>query len=73
MNGCRGDPKTPIGTIETRTFPTVPSPALAMDTLNSAIYQLKSDPPPFTSGIIRLQVSYQVSTYIYVDSIVHLD
>uniref|UniRef100_A0A2N9GVI1 Chorismate-utilising enzyme C-terminal domain-containing protein n=1 Tax=Fagus sylvatica TaxID=28930 RepID=A0A2N9GVI1_FAGSY len=59
MNGCRGDPKTPIGTIETRTFPTVPSPALAMDTLNSAIYQLKSDPPPFTSGIIRLQVPIQ--------------
>ncbi|XP_050256025.1 isochorismate synthase, chloroplastic-like isoform X2 [Quercus robur] len=59
MNGCRGDPRAPIGTIETRTFPTVPSPALAMDTLNSAISQLKSDPPPFTSGIIRLQVPIQ--------------
>ncbi|KAK7836982.1 isochorismate synthase 2 [Quercus suber] len=59
MNGCQGDPRAPIGTIETRTFPTVPSPALAMDTLNSAISQLKSDPPPFTSGIIRLQVPIQ--------------
>ncbi|KAK4568328.1 hypothetical protein RGQ29_003917 [Quercus rubra] len=59
MNGCRGDPRAPIGTIETRTFPTVSSPALAMDTLNSAISQLKSDPPPFTSGIIRLQVPIQ--------------
>lgn len=60
MNGCRGDPRAPIGTIETRTFPTVPSPALAMDTLNSAISQLKSDPPPFTSGIIRLQVNFYI-------------
>ncbi|XP_042509927.1 isochorismate synthase, chloroplastic-like isoform X5 [Macadamia integrifolia] len=56
MNGCEGDPRTPIGTIETRTFPAVPTPALAMDHLNSAISELKSDPSPSTSGIIRLQV-----------------
>ncbi|XP_042509923.1 isochorismate synthase, chloroplastic-like isoform X3 [Macadamia integrifolia] len=55
MNGCEGDPRTPIGTIETRTFPAVPTPALAMDHLNSAISELKSDPSPSTSGIIRLQ------------------
>ncbi|XP_043707399.1 isochorismate synthase 2, chloroplastic-like isoform X3 [Telopea speciosissima] len=55
MNGCEGDPRTPVGTIETRTFLAVPTPALAMDHLNSAISELKSDPPTSTSGIIRLQ------------------
>ncbi|XP_059444801.1 isochorismate synthase 2, chloroplastic-like isoform X2 [Corylus avellana] len=59
MNGCQGDPRAPIGTIETRAFPAVPSPALAMERLNSAISQLKSEPPPFTSGIIRLEVPIQ--------------
>ncbi|KAK4844291.1 hypothetical protein QYF36_018564 [Acer negundo] len=56
MNGCRGEPGLPMGTVESRTFPVVASPALAMDRLKSAISQLKSNPPSFTSGIIRLQV-----------------
>ncbi|XVF50172.1 hypothetical protein PTKIN_Ptkin04bG0074300 [Pterospermum kingtungense] len=55
MNGCEGEPKVPIGTIETRTMGGVATPAMAMDTLNLAIAELKSNPPPFTSGIIRLQ------------------
>ncbi|KAB1216667.1 Isochorismate synthase, chloroplastic [Morella rubra] len=59
MNGCQGDSRAPVGTIETRTFPAVPSPALAMNRLDSAISQLKSDPSPFASGIIRLQVPIQ--------------
>ncbi|KAK9278946.1 hypothetical protein L1049_028528 [Liquidambar formosana] len=59
MNGCQGDLRIPVGTIETRTFAAVPTPALAMDRLNSAISELKFDPPPFTSGIIRLQVPIQ--------------
>ncbi|KAA8540930.1 hypothetical protein F0562_024932 [Nyssa sinensis] len=59
MNGCHGDPRVPVGIIETRTFMAVPSPALAMDRLNSAIAELKSHPPPFDSGIIRLQVPIQ--------------
>ncbi|KAK3035672.1 hypothetical protein RJ639_032544 [Escallonia herrerae] len=61
MNGCQGvDPKVPLGTIETRTFPAVLTPALAMERLNSAISELKSDPAPsFDSGIIRLQVPIQ--------------
>ncbi|XP_009598228.1 isochorismate synthase, chloroplastic isoform X3 [Nicotiana tomentosiformis] len=57
MNGCQGDPRAPIGTIETRTLPAVSSPALAMERLNSAISDLlKSEPPPYHSGIIRLEV-----------------
>ncbi|RVW90449.1 Isochorismate synthase 2, chloroplastic [Vitis vinifera] len=59
MNGCQGDPKIPIGTIQTRTFPGVSTHSLALDTLSSAISHLKSDPPPFTSGILRLQVPIQ--------------
>ncbi|XVF09133.1 hypothetical protein REPUB_Repub07fG0065000 [Reevesia pubescens] len=59
MNGCQGDPKLPIGTIETRTLAAVPSPALAMERLNLAIGELRCNPPPFTSGIIRLQVPIQ--------------
>ncbi|KAG8638877.1 isochorismate synthase 2, chloroplastic isoform X2 [Manihot esculenta] len=59
MNGCKGDPRVPIGTIETRTFPAVASPALAADSLDSAICNLKANPPVFTSGIIRLQVPIQ--------------
>ncbi|GMQ10492.1 hypothetical protein CsSME_00053474 [Camellia sinensis var. sinensis] len=59
MNGCQADPRPapPIGTIETRTFPAVLTPALAMDRLNSAISDMKSEPPPFHSGIIRLEVT----------------
>ncbi|KAH7550346.1 hypothetical protein JRO89_XS13G0175100 [Xanthoceras sorbifolium] len=59
MNGCRGDPRLPIGTVETRTLAAVASPALAMDRLHSAISLLKSNPPSLTSGIIRLQVPIQ--------------
>ncbi|KAL2492751.1 Isochorismate synthase 2 [Abeliophyllum distichum] len=59
MNGCQGDPRAPIGTIETRTFPAAPTPALATDYLNSAILDMKSNPPPFDSGIIRLEVPIQ--------------
>ncbi|KAL6281249.1 hypothetical protein ACE6H2_018130 [Prunus campanulata] len=59
MNGCQGDPHLPLGTIETRSFPAVPSPSLALDRLNSAISELKANPPSSTSGIIRLQVLIQ--------------
>ncbi|PON34678.1 Isochorismate synthase [Parasponia andersonii] len=59
MNGCQGDPHFPLGTIETRTFPAAPSHAVALDKLSSAISELKSNPPPFSSGIIRLQVPIQ--------------
>ncbi|KAG6753018.1 hypothetical protein POTOM_043062 [Populus tomentosa] len=61
MNGCQGNPRdrVPIGSIETRTFPAVTSPALATDTLNLAISEVKATPPLFTSGILRLQVPIQ--------------
>ncbi|KAI3454631.1 hypothetical protein Pfo_011294 [Paulownia fortunei] len=59
MNGCGGDPRAPLGTIETRTLPTAPTPALAADRLNSAIFDLKSDAPPLDSGIIRIEVPIQ--------------
>ncbi|PPR81075.1 hypothetical protein GOBAR_AA39641 [Gossypium barbadense] len=55
MNGCEGDPKLPIGSIETRTLTTVPSPSKAMERLDVAIRELKCNPPPLTSGILRLQ------------------
>ncbi|KAL3528335.1 hypothetical protein ACH5RR_007657 [Cinchona calisaya] len=61
MNGCQGggDPRAPLGTIETRTFPGVSTPALALDRLNSAIADLQLDPSAFDSGIIRLEVPIQ--------------
>ncbi|KAM1340328.1 hypothetical protein ACFX2H_038740 [Malus domestica] len=59
MNGCQGDSHLPLGTVETRSFPAVPSPSLALDRLSSAISELKSNPPPSSSGIIRLQVPIQ--------------
>ncbi|KAJ4712162.1 Isochorismate synthase, chloroplastic [Melia azedarach] len=71
MNGCKADPRLPIGTIESRTFPAVPSPALAMEKLHSAISELKSNPPPFNSGIIRLQVPIQLTNGIGHSSISH--
>ncbi|KAK6920823.1 Chorismate-utilizing enzyme, C-terminal, partial [Dillenia turbinata] len=49
----------PLGTIQTKTLPAVLTPALAMDRLNSTICDLRSDPPPLTSAIIRLQVLVQ--------------
>lgn len=58
MNGCGGDPRAPLGLLETRTFAPAPTPSAAADRLNSAIYDLKtSSPPPSDSGIIRIEVS----------------
>ncbi|KAB5531933.1 hypothetical protein DKX38_018603 [Salix brachista] len=73
MNGCQGNSRdrVPIGSIETRTFPAVQSPALATATLNLAISELKANPPLFSSGIIRLQsklkqlIGYTVSTRFF--------
>ncbi|KAK9749057.1 hypothetical protein RND81_02G099600 [Saponaria officinalis] len=56
MNGCHGDPNTPVQIVETRTLLPVLTPELASDSLNSAISDLKSNPPPFSSGIIRFEV-----------------
>lgn len=57
MNGCQArDPRTPVGMMETRTFPAVSTPAMAMERLGSAITELGSDPPGFGSGILRLEV-----------------
>ncbi|XP_018445815.1 isochorismate synthase 1, chloroplastic isoform X2 [Raphanus sativus] len=56
MNGCHGDFKTPLGTIETRTMAAVLSPTAATERLISAVSELKSQPPPFSSGVVRLQV-----------------
>ncbi|KAL4559233.1 hypothetical protein LXL04_031368 [Taraxacum kok-saghyz] len=57
MNGCQTrDPTTPVGITETRTFPSVSTPAMAMERLSSAITELGSDPPVFRSGILRLEV-----------------
>ncbi|KZV21682.1 isochorismate synthase, chloroplastic-like [Dorcoceras hygrometricum] len=60
MNGCQiDDPRAPIGTIETKTFPMAPTPGLAADRLNSAIFDLRSNPSQLESGIIRLEVPIQ--------------
>uniref|UniRef100_A0A1J3CHQ6 isochorismate synthase n=1 Tax=Noccaea caerulescens TaxID=107243 RepID=A0A1J3CHQ6_NOCCA len=56
MNGCEADHKVPLGTVETRTLTTVTSPADATKRLMTAVSDLKSQPPPFFSGIVRLQV-----------------
>ncbi|AEE35624.1 Isochorismate synthase 1 [Arabidopsis thaliana] len=56
MNGCDGDFKTPLGTVETRTMTAVLSPAAATERLISAVSELKSQPPSFSSGVVRLQV-----------------
>ncbi|KAL0701747.1 hypothetical protein Bca4012_057869 [Brassica carinata] len=56
MNGCEGDFKTPLGTVETRTMATVLSPTAATERLITAVSELKSQPPPFSSGVVRLQV-----------------
>lgn len=57
MNGCRGDPSSPVGVRETLTLPAVATPAVAMTQLCSAVAALECDPPQFGSGIIRLEVS----------------
>ncbi|KAL3819379.1 hypothetical protein ACJIZ3_005284 [Penstemon smallii] len=59
MNGCGGDPRAPLDTTETRSFPTAATPELAADRLNSALFELKSNPTPFESGIIRIEVPIQ--------------
>ncbi|PIA62532.1 hypothetical protein AQUCO_00200502v1 [Aquilegia coerulea] len=56
MNGCEGDSITPVETIQTRRFSSVPTPEVAIDRLISAISELNSQPPGFSSGIIRLEV-----------------
>ncbi|CAH8347738.1 unnamed protein product [Eruca vesicaria subsp. sativa] len=56
MNGCEGDFKTPLGKIETRTMTSVLSPTAATESLISAVSELKSQPPTFSSGVVRLQV-----------------
>ncbi|CAN8239849.1 unnamed protein product [Cochlearia groenlandica] len=56
MNGCDGDFKKPLGTVETRTMSAVLSPAAATEKLISAVSELKSQPPSFSSGVVRLQV-----------------
>ncbi|CAA7013657.1 unnamed protein product [Microthlaspi erraticum] len=56
MNGCDADHKAPLGTVQTRTLTTVTSPAAATERLTTAVSDLKSQPPPFSSGIVRLQV-----------------
>ncbi|XP_021735565.1 isochorismate synthase, chloroplastic-like isoform X2 [Chenopodium quinoa] len=58
MNGCQGDPKIPLGVVETRTLPSVPSPAQALDRLKYTISDLRSNQPysNFPSGLIRIQV-----------------
>nr|XP_027124406.1 isochorismate synthase, chloroplastic-like [Coffea arabica] len=66
MNGCQGDdhdPRAPIGTIETRTFPAVSTPALAVESLNAAIADMQSQPSASDSGIIRLELSYRKAAY----------
>ncbi|KAJ0255808.1 Isochorismate synthase 1 [Hirschfeldia incana] len=56
MNGCESDFKTPLGTIETRTMSAVLSPTAATERLISAVSELKSQPPSFSSGVLRIQV-----------------
>ncbi|XP_068658208.1 isochorismate synthase 1, chloroplastic-like [Aristolochia californica] len=59
INGCCGDPNLPIGLCETRTLPAVSAPWLAINELRLAISELKSNPPEFSSGVIRLEVPIQ--------------
>ncbi|KAK1305864.1 hypothetical protein QJS10_CPA10g00591 [Acorus calamus] len=56
MNGCGGDPDAPVGVCQTRTLPGVLDSESAIGELKSAVLGLKSDPPRFGSGIIRLEV-----------------
>uniref|UniRef100_A0A7N0TZU1 isochorismate synthase n=1 Tax=Kalanchoe fedtschenkoi TaxID=63787 RepID=A0A7N0TZU1_KALFE len=45
-----------LQTIQTRTLEPVPAPSSAVHRLAAAIADLKADPPPLSSGIIRMQV-----------------
>ena len=66
MNGCDGDFKTPLGTVETRTMTAVLSPAAATERLISAVSELKSQPPSFSSGVVRLQVHHYIIIIIII-------
>ncbi|KAG6587522.1 Isochorismate synthase 2, chloroplastic, partial [Cucurbita argyrosperma subsp. sororia] len=55
MDGCRGDHGGAVETMETRTFPAVPTVGLATENLRGLVAKLKSEKPAFSSGIIRLQ------------------
>lgn len=57
MNGCEGDPRTPLEIVQTHRLPSVASLQLAMECINSQIAELNSQPPDFRSGIIRLEVT----------------
>ncbi|CAI0399310.1 unnamed protein product [Linum tenue] len=67
MNGCHleqlwdtaGRGLAAVQTVETRTLPAAITPALALDTLNSAIHDLEANPPASSSssGIIRMQLA----------------
>ena len=57
MDGCRADHGGAVETMETRTFPAVPTVGLATENLRGLVAKLKSEKPAFSSGIIRLQVS----------------
>ncbi|KAG2319735.1 hypothetical protein Bca52824_012948 [Brassica carinata] len=57
MNGCESSHKAPLGTVETRSLSTVTSLAAAAERLITAVSNLKSEPSPFSSGIVRLQVA----------------
>ncbi|XP_022134886.1 isochorismate synthase 2, chloroplastic isoform X2 [Momordica charantia] len=60
MDGCRGEPEVPVGTIETRNLAAAPTAKLAMESLRAGVWKLKSEAPPaFGSGIVRLQVPIQ--------------
>ncbi|KAG2313312.1 hypothetical protein Bca52824_024869 [Brassica carinata] len=56
MNGCEGDFRKPLGTAETRTMAAVLSPSAATESLISAVSELRSQPPLFSSGVVRLEV-----------------
>ncbi|KAG7021502.1 Isochorismate synthase 2, chloroplastic [Cucurbita argyrosperma subsp. argyrosperma] len=59
MDGCRGDHGGAVETMETRTFPAVPTVGLATENLRGLVEKLKSEKPAFSSGIIRLQLPIQ--------------
>lgn len=64
MNGCEASHKAPLGTVETRSLSTVTSLAAATESLITAVSNVKSEPPPFSSGIVRLQVRYNFLHYV---------
>lgn len=71
MNGCEADHKAPLGIVETRTLSRVPSPAAATEMLITAVSNLKSQPPSFSSGIVRLQVRHNLLLFFVCPSEIH--